>query len=127
MYKLISWSSGMAFLIIGAMWGIAPDWDIKVSILMGGFTFLTAEKSMLVVLNRDWKGIPMALFNTWWAVDGVYTLYWFMVDRSILLEARGAQWPLSLAMYAACGVTWIILAPERYLYTPVSTDLEKRG
>lgn len=41
-WKLATLAIGLGLLIAGAYLTPAPDWDIGVSILMAGFTYLTA-------------------------------------------------------------------------------------
>lgn len=41
-WKLITLGIGVTLLIAGSYYYAAPDWDITISIIMAGFTYLTA-------------------------------------------------------------------------------------
>lgn len=123
--KLITWLIGMNFLFVGAYDHVAPDWDYGVSLAMGVCTYLTAANTMNIIIERQWRRFHIAIMDTWVAVDGVYTVYWYFMDRSVLLDAREAQWPLSLVLYLACGLIWTVLDPVQRPCTPESSDSKK--
>lgn len=99
---------GVALLIAGSFWYEAPDWDIPISLIMAGFSYLTAAWSLKVLVKREWKSFPLMLFFTWWTVDGCYALYWHFKNPAALELMRGANWPASLALYWACGLVWSV-------------------
>lgn len=105
-WNLSTLSVGIGLLVAGAYYYEAPDWDVPISFIMAGFTYLTAAWSLQVVLRRQWRNIPMALAATWWAVDGCYALYWYFRNPEALAMMRDANWPASLALYWACAVVW---------------------
>jgi hypothetical protein len=107
MIKYTTFLFGMAFLYIGAWLGIAPDWDIGVSTIMGVLTFYTAQRSVETFLGVNDDSFLRAALRTWLSVDGAYTVYWFFVDKSALMM-RDIQWPVSLCMYLICGLIWMV-------------------
>ena len=105
-WKLFSVFSGVALLIIGSFYYVAPDWDISISIIMAFFSYLTAAWSMRVILERKWEKLPLMLFYTWFTVDGCYWLYWSYKDPIALDFMRSANFPASLSLYGMCGLVW---------------------
>lgn len=85
---------------------IAPDWDVPVSLIMAFFAYLTAGWSMHVMVERQWKAMPLMLLATWWTVDGCYSLYWYFRDPNVLAAMREANAPASLCLYWMCGLVW---------------------
>ena len=98
-WKLVTFLIGLSWLFWGAAFFEYPDWDIGVSVLMAGCTFLTAEQfiaSWGKVIKE--KRLSWALFGwsfgAWSSIDGVYWLYWSLVDTRAMI--REGQWPMSL-------------------------------
>lgn len=106
-WKLTTLAIGIALLILGSYYTPAPDWDIPISLIMAGFTYLTAPWSMRVLLERRWTYWPLMLFFTWFSVDGCYAIYWHFKDPGVLAFMREANWPASLSLYGMCGVIWL--------------------
>lgn len=123
MIKNSTFLVGLGLLFWGAYLKIAPDWDYGVSILMAVCTYLTAKETVQRILksSKTWGDIMYISFYTWFAVDGVYTIYWFFVDKSALL-LREVQWPVSLDLYLACGVVWLLDDPKPLSDSSVSRD-----
>ncbi len=109
--KNITFALGMAFLLIGALTFHIPDWDIGVSLVMAGVTYCTADWVVGVLRRSEYLRWPLALFFTWFAVDGSYTIYWSLVNPDAMM--RGAQWLPSLCFYLLCGVIWTSLPTPR--------------
>ena len=97
---------GIGLLIAGSFYYEALDWDIPISLIMAGFSYLSAAWSLNVLVKREWRKFPLMLFFTWWTVDGCYALYWYFKNPMALELMREANWPASLALYWACGVVW---------------------
>lgn len=105
-WKLVTLAMGLALLIVGAFYYQAPDWDIPISFIMAFFAYLTASWSMHVLVERQWKYIPLMLFFTWFTVDGCYAFYWSIKDPVALAYMRSANAPASLCLYLMCGLVW---------------------
>ncbi|MFN7881459.1 MAG: hypothetical protein ACK5PF_00345 [bacterium] len=117
-WNLLTLLVGIGLLVAGSFYYEAPDWDIPISFIMAGFTYLTAVWSLKVILQRRWRMFPLMLVAVWWTVDGCYALYWSFQNPQALELMREANWPASLALYFACAVIWLM--PE------IWRDLQKR-
>ncbi|HYW74772.1 MAG TPA: hypothetical protein VE961_27345, partial [Pyrinomonadaceae bacterium] len=106
-WKLVSLSAGVGLLLLGAFYTPALDWDVGVSLIMAGCTYLTAPCTMRVVLERKWRLLPVVLAATWLSVDGFYALYWYFKNPAALTFMRLANAPASLGLYGLCGVIWL--------------------
>lgn len=122
-WKLVTLAIGLGLLVAGSFVYHAPDWDIPISVIMAGFTYLTAGWSMHVVVERRWRNWPLMAFSTWWAVDGCYALYWSLIDPEALAFMRSANWPASLCLYAMCGLVWYWNGTLLELYVAVREKL----
>jgi hypothetical protein len=107
-WKLLSFALGMGWLIWGALTLDIADWDIGVSILMGGFTYLLAPWSARVLLHRRWPMLPLALLAWWWCVDGVYMAWHGALGHQTFREAN---FYASSCLYWLCGFIWLPKAP----------------
>lgn len=124
-WKLATLAIGLGLLIVGSFVYTAPDWDIPISIIMAGFTYLTAGWSMHVMVERRWRDWPLMLFLTWWSVDGCYAMYWWLVDPEALALMRDVNWPASLSLYWACGLVWFWNGTFRELLSTIKTSLRQ--
>ena len=64
-WKPFTLTVGIALLIAGSFVYQAPDWDTPISLIMAGFSYLTASWSMHVMVERRWRHWPLMLFLTW--------------------------------------------------------------
>lgn len=124
-WKLATFTIGLGLLIVGSFALPAPDWDIPISIIMAGFTYLTAGWSMHVMVERRWLDWPLMLFLTWWCVDGSYALYWWLIDPQALVLMRDANWPASLSLYWTCGLVWFWNGTLRELLSAIKAALHR--
>ena len=106
-WKLVTLAIGIALLIAGSFYYVAPDWDIPVSLIMAGLTYLTAPFSLRVLVERKWRLMPLMLLATWLSVDGSYALYWYFKNPAALEMMRDANFVPSLFLYAICGALWL--------------------
>lgn len=122
-WKLLSFAIGMGWLLFGALnYGIS-DWDIGISLLMGGLTYLSAPWSVGTILaalryrSRGWLlGIAMALFVAWVVVDGVYVLYHTIMENQMF---RIENFFASSALYFLAGSIWLYRGSLRELLANV--------
>ena|SRR5688572_11584642 len=105
-WKLATLAFGLAFLLAGALWSGLPDWDMSISLIMALPAYLTAPCSLRVLLERRWRQAHIALFWTWFSVDGTYTIYWFLRDPAVLEALRHANAAASMALYGMCALLW---------------------
>jgi hypothetical protein len=106
-WKLTTLALGILLLVGGSFYYEAPDWDIPISFIMAVLAYLTAPWSLRILLERRWRFVPVALFATWFTVDGCYWIYWHFRDPAALEAMRSANFPASLALYGCCGVAWL--------------------
>ena len=123
-WKLLTLAIGVVLLLAGSVLTPAPDWDVGISLIMAGFTYLFAGWSMRVVLARRWRQWPAMLLATWWCVDGCYALYWLLLKPEVLPLMRDANWPASLALYWTCGLIWFYQGSLRDLYRKITAERE---
>ena len=114
-WKLVTFTIGLALLIVGAIYDQAIDWDIPISLIMATCAYFTAPWSMRVLLERRWRQFPLMLFATWFSVDGCYWLYWREMKPAVLEIMRSANFPASLALYGLCGAIWLYRGSLREL------------
>jgi hypothetical protein len=105
-WKLLTLLVGLLLLIVGSFYYQAPDWDVPISFIMAIFAYLTAPWSMRVILEKQWKKLPLMLFFTWFTVDGCYWLYWHFKDPQALELMRDVNFLASLSLYGMCGLVW---------------------
>ena len=115
-WKFASLAIGIGLLIAGSFYYQAPDWDIPISVIMAILAYLTAPWSLRALLERRWHLIPIALFFTWFTVDGCYWIYWHYKDPEALAQMRSANFPASLSLYGFCAVGWLYRGTLRDLF-----------
>jgi hypothetical protein len=110
-WKLFSFGVGMVWLLYGARYYGISDWDVGISLIMGGLTYLCAPWSVRVTLHclryrpRFWVlWIISALFVAWFVVDGVYVFYHTAVGNQML---RLENFYASSALYFLAGAIWL--------------------
>lgn len=106
-WKISTLLVGISLLVAGSYFYQAPDWDIPISFIMAFLAYFAAPWSLRVFLERKWKLWPVALFATWFTVDGCYAIYWHFKNPIALEQMRDANFPASLALYGICGVIWL--------------------
>jgi len=118
-WKLVTFTIGLALLIVGAIYDQAIDWDIPISLIMATCAYFTAPWSMRVLLERRWRQFPLMLLATWFSVDGCYWLYWRETKPAVLEIMRSANFPASLALYGLCGAIWLYRGSLRELLAEI--------
>lgn len=110
-WKLFSFAIGMGWLLFGALNYSISDWDVGISILMGGLTYLCAPWSVGTILTAVRRRPPgwalrivTALFVAWIVVDGIYVLYHTLLDNEML---RIENFYASSALYFLAGSIWL--------------------
>lgn len=125
-WKLVSFGLGMSWLLYGALvYGIS-DWDVGVSCIMGGATYLCAPWTVHVLINavkvrpRRWLlQVAGALLPALFAVDWSYWLYHTIVGNSML---RWENFKVSSMLYFICGMIWYYRGSLRDLLTELRAD-----
>jgi hypothetical protein len=122
-WKLITLIIGIGLLIAGSYYYPAPDWDIPVSLIMATLTYLAAPWSIRVIYERKWRFLPLAIFATWFAVDGCYAIYWHFRDPAALEMMRVANFPASLSLYLLCGMIWLYRGSVKKMLAEIKEQL----
>lgn len=125
-WKLVTLAFGIALLIAGSFYEPAPDWDVPISFIMAGLTYLAAPWSVRVLFERRWKLLPAALIATWFAVDGCYWTYWHFRNPAALELMRSANFAASLPLYGLCGVAWAYRGSLRELVADLRRLLHRQ-
>jgi len=102
--KNITFAIGLAWLLWGALTLGYPDWDVGVSLLMAASTYLFADWCWLAIVRVEPSKWAAVVFYTWWCVDGSYTVYWGLLQPSVMI--REGQWPMSLCLFLLAGAVW---------------------
>jgi hypothetical protein len=126
-WKLLSFAIGMAWLLFGALnYGIS-DWDVGISLLMGGLTYLFAPWSVRTILTASrsrppyWMlRIATAVFVAWIVVDGVYVLYHTALGNQMFREEN---FYASSALYFLAGSIWLYRGSVRELLSNIRAVL----
>lgn len=106
MWKNTTFVIGLAWLIYGAVYFEYPDWDILISLLMSLSTYLTADRLIMAIKQKSYPAVALWSVGAWWSIDGVYWVYWSLVDKTAML--REGQWGMSLCLYLLCGMVWTV-------------------
>jgi uncharacterized protein YjeT (DUF2065 family) len=110
-WKLVTFGISMTWLLYGALsYGIA-DWDVGVTLIMGGLTYLLAPWTVRTIFdavrNRRRDSvlrIAAALAVAWFVVDGVYVAYHTIVGNTMF---RIENFRASSAIYLLAGCFWL--------------------
>lgn len=116
-WKLASFAAGMAWLLYGATHYGLGDWDVGISLLMGGLTYVLAPWSVLTLIAARRQHQPLwaaaALLPAWVSVDGSYTLYNTLLHHPML---RLDNFIASSALYFLAGIGWMYRGSLRQLW-----------
>ena len=119
---MLTLAIGIGLLLVGSALYPAPDWDLGISFIMPGFTYLFSGWSMHVMFERCWRQWPMMILLTWWCVDGCYALYWGIKSPEVLELMRDANWPASLSLYWICGLVWFWNGTWKEFFTLIKSQ-----
>lgn len=103
-WKLLCFALGTGLMIGGAFYFRICDWDVGVSLVMCTLTWLTAPWALHVVLQRQWRWLPLALLCCWVSVDGAYWLYHTLVGNEMLRRENALT---STPLYWLMGAVWL--------------------
>lgn len=104
LFKNLTFAIGLSWLLLGALTYGIKDWDIGVSLVMAGYTYLTGEWVINSLLSKKplrWVGAVLATFV---GVQGVYVFYWSVIGKpENMVEG---QWLPSLCLYLMISIAW---------------------
>ncbi len=110
-WKLVTFAIGMGWLLYGALFYDIGDWDVGVSIIMGGLTYLAAPWSVFLIgsalrYRRRWWWAHMLLATAAaiFVVDTSYVIYHTIAGNPMY---RDANFRASIALYFLAGMLWL--------------------
>jgi len=109
-WKLASFGAGMLWLLYGAVCYDICDWDVGISLIMGGLAYICAPWSVSTIYTsiryrpHAWPlRAVAALVPAMFTVDWVYWLYHAALGNRML---RWENFKTSMALYFICGIIW---------------------
>lgn len=116
----------MAWLLYGALVYDISDWDIGISLIMGGLTYVCAPWSLYIIFNatryrpRRWPlQLVAAFLPAIFAVDWSYLLYHSVMGNRML---RWENFKVSSALYFICGSIWYYRGSIRDLMAEITRE-----
>ena len=110
-WKLITFCIAMSWLLYGAIFYEIGDWDIGITLIMGGLTYLMAPWSVYVILYairyrpKLWYLQIIAALIAWlFVVDWIYMAYHTLVGNQTY---RDANFYTSTPIYFMAGIVWL--------------------
>lgn len=110
-WKLLSFGMAMGWLLYGALNYHIGDWDVGVTLIMGGLTYLTAPWSVSVICIAIryrppyWVLWILSGCIAWlFVVDWVYLLYHALMENPTY---RADNFYASSPLYFMAGVVWL--------------------
>lgn len=110
-WKLVTFAIGMGWLLYGATHYYIGDWDVGVSIIMGGLTYLLAPWSVSLI------GSALRYRPRWWSAhvllgvaaailvaDTSYVAYHTLAGNPTY---RDANFRASIVLYFLAGMLWL--------------------
>jgi len=110
-WKLVTLAISMSWLFYGAIFYNIQDWDVGVTLLMGGLTYLLAPWSVYIILSairyrpKFWYlHIAIALLVALFVVDWSYMAYHTIVGNQTFREEN---FYASAPLYFMAGAFWL--------------------
>jgi hypothetical protein len=122
-WKLITFSIGLAIMILGSFTEHISDWDLGISLIMCTLTYLTAPFAVRTVLRRQWRDLPLAIFLAYFTIDGCYWIYHTLMGNVMIREGNAYA---STPLYFFMGMVWVWEGSLRELVVAVRGAV-KRG
>ncbi len=120
-WKLVTFSAGMAWLIYGALVYHISDWDIGISLIMGGLAYIFAPWTIHTIVTAirmrpdrwPWHVLG-ALLPAIFTIDWSYWLYHTALGNEMI---RWENFKTSSLFYFICGLFWYYRGSLRDLMT----------
>lgn len=103
-WKLATLAAALSWLLFGALTYGIQDWDVGVSLIMAGLTYVSAPWCVRAIMNRRWSLIAGVIILSWFAIDGSYVLWHTLAGNQMI---RDANFPASAALFWLCGFIWL--------------------
>ena len=119
-WKFVTFCIAMSWLLYGALFYYIADWDVGITLIMGGLTYLMALWSMYIFLSairyrpKYWIfHILAALIVGLFVVDWVYMAYHTLMGNKTF---RYANFITSAPIYLMAGAVWLYRGSLRELW-----------
>ncbi len=109
-WKLVTLALGTAWLLWGALTLHIDDWDVGVSLIMAGLTYICAPWCARAVIGRRWSLLAGVTVTCWFCVDGSYNLWHHLVGN---VTYRDANFPASMSLFWLCAFIWVPMGSVR--------------
>jgi hypothetical protein len=106
-WRVVTFLVGVGLLLWGAVVDYAPDWDIKISLIMAGATYFLMPWFAHSFRLRKPRAWPYAAGIAVLCSDTTYFLYWGNDPK----VDRVANFGASLSLFLMCWLVWHVL-PE---------------
>lgn len=103
-WKLVSLAVGVALMLVGSIHYQISDWDLGISVIMPLLTYLTSPWVVRVIAGLHFRYLLLALFWSWFTIDGVYWFYHTHVGNELL---RWENLLTSTPIYLGMGCFWL--------------------
>ena len=105
LFKNVTFAMGLAWLLLGALTYGIKDWDVGVSLVMAGYTYITGEWVINSLLSKKPLRLIGAFLATFVGVQGSYVFYWSVIGKpENMVEG---QWIPSLCLYLLISIVWV--------------------
>jgi hypothetical protein len=117
-WRLLTLLAGTLAILYGAHIGMAPDWDVGVSLLMCGVTY-----GVMPHFNRElFSGrYVVAFLYADFAVNTTYTIYWSWRENPMADALM--NYPASWWIFMLCWAIWSLVPP---VFQPLADPLVAR-
>lgn len=109
-WKIFSFCISMSWLLYGALFYEVQDWDVGVTLMMGGLTYLLAPWSVYIIFyairyrQKNWYLHIIAALVAWLlVVDWSYILYHTIMKNQTFREDN---FYASTPLYFMAGIIW---------------------
>lgn len=126
-WKLATLGIGLLWLLFGALCYHISDWDVGISLIMAGLTYLCAPWSVTTLYTalrfrpQAWLlRLLGALVPAIFTVDSVYWLYHTALGNRMI---RWENFKVSMALYFICGLLWCYRGSLREMLREARTAL----
>ena len=110
-WKIVTFCIAMSWLLYGAVFYDIADWDVGITLLMGGLTYLMAPWSVYILFSavryrpKYWIfHVAAAVLAGLFVVDFVYMGYHTLVGNQTF---RDANFYASAPLYLMAGAVWL--------------------
>ena len=111
-WKLATLTTGLGWLLYGALFYGFPDWTVGLSLAMGLYAYVVAPWCAEVLFYGRWQFLPVVAIMYWIGVDGLYVL---CLPAEASEPMREANFYASSGLFWLCGFLWM-LKGERESY-----------